>query len=133
MYQMRIKNDDNRRIMRPFEVWLYGLGFVFILVASIRLMSSLVDTIQKQKIVEERKSVQAQVRKEHEALLKQGSLVESEYFVEREAREKLGLGREGESVVIVSRMATEAGVSASPQVQIQEKKSNMRLWWELFF
>ncbi|MBI5613460.1 septum formation initiator family protein [Candidatus Gottesmanbacteria bacterium] len=119
--------------MRPLEVWLYGAGLVLSFVAIVSLTRSIVVTIAKRKIVEERKAVQQEVQKKNEELVKQSALVESEYFVEREAREKLGLGREGESVVLLSPSATEPGIAAPVPEAVQETKSNFRLWWELFF
>ena len=133
MYKMRIKNKDNKRIMRPIEVWMYGGGIVIAFMAIVSLGASLVSNIQKQKIVVERKSIQAQIQKTHEELLKQSTLVESEFFVEREAREKLGLGREGESVVLLPPREVDASTSATEAKQPQEMKSLWRQWWELFF
>jgi Na+-transporting methylmalonyl-CoA/oxaloacetate decarboxylase gamma subunit len=117
--------------MRPFEAWMYGGGIVFAFMAILSLGISLVTNIQKQKIVEERRSVQAQIQKTHAELLKQSTLVESQFFVEREAREKLGLGREGESVVLLPDQP--AAISSQSSEVVTEKKSNIQMWWELFF
>jgi hypothetical protein len=90
-------------------------------------------TIKKRAIVEERETMREQAKKKNEELLKQSAYVVSPYFIEKEAREKLGLGREGESVVLFPFQATEAGNPVSEISGKQEKKSNVRLWWELFF
>ena len=119
--------------MRPFEAWMYGGGIAFAFMAIVSLGASLISNIQKQKIVEERRSVKAQIQKAHADLLKQSTLVESQFFVEREAREKLGLGREGESVVLLPSQTIEASVSSAESKKPQESKSPWRQWWELFF
>ena len=50
-----------------------------------------------------------------------------EKFIEKEAREKLGLGKPGEVVVILPKV--EQRPSNAPAT---EGKANWRKWWELY-
>ena len=69
----------------------------------------------------------AQAEAEQEKLKAQLEYVQSDEFIEREAREKLGLGKPGETVVIVP----------TPQIasKVQSDKGseqNWRKWWKLY-
>jgi len=60
-----------------------------------------------------------------EARLKE---VQSPEFVEREARERLGWGREGEVVLLLPEQKMDNG-----QLKIEnESKPNWRKWWDLY-
>lgn len=79
--------------------------------------------IQQQKLKE--------LESEHERLNKALTEAQTPEFIERVAREKLGLIKPGETVVI---LASEATRSADPIKEPQdERKPSWRLWWELFF
>ncbi|MBI2426468.1 MAG: septum formation initiator family protein [Candidatus Kerfeldbacteria bacterium] len=61
---------------------------------------------------------------------------QSDAFKEREARERLGLQREGESVVVLPNIeSTQTGTIAGDRTIVSEQKnqSNMRKWWDYFF
>jgi len=69
----------------------------------------------------------ADAQAEQERLKTQLEYVQSDEFVEREAREKLGLGKPGETVVIVP---TPGRVQDSG-FKIQDEP-NWRKWWRLY-
>ena len=69
----------------------------------------------------------AEVQAEQEKLKKQLEYVQSDEFVEREAREKLGLGKPGETVVIVPTPELPPSAKAS-----EGRQSNWRKWWGLY-
>ena len=60
----------------------------------------------------------------------------SDLFVEKEARNKLGFKKQGESVVIVENTLSEQKTENLPPdkpLVSKEKKINPQLWWEYFF
>lgn len=76
--------------------------------------------------VEVARKTLAEAQAEQEKLKAQLEYVQSDEFVEREAREKLGLGKPGETVVIVP--------SAPPVPSVSQSggESNWRKWWKLY-
>lgn len=68
----------------------------------------------------------AQAQAEQEKLKGQLEYVQSDEFVEREAREKLGLGKPGEEVVIVPT------VPPVPSVSQSGGEPNWYKWWKLY-
>ncbi|MFC1612452.1 septum formation initiator family protein [Patescibacteria group bacterium] len=81
-----------------------------------------------QKLEEMAKDLEAQ----NIDILNLAKYLDTEEFLESEARTKLGLHKEGEEVVVVnipgSKMAEQEGV-----VQEKEKISNWHQWWKYFF
>ena len=68
-------------------------------------------------------------RLENQRLTQKLAEIQSEEFVEREAREKLGLGKEGEVVLILPDQNTK---SDSDILNLKLKIKNWRLWWDLY-
>jgi len=61
-------------------------------------------------------------------LKQQLEYVQSNEFIEKEARDKLGMAKEGEAVVLMPE-----NVSKSSENQIQGEVPNWKKWWQLFF
>jgi len=71
-----------------------------------------------------------ELEKEHQELLEKEEYYQSEEFVEQEARNRLNMGKPGETVVILPPSAGEAGeISSSPAPELP----NWRKWLKLFF
>jgi len=69
----------------------------------------------------------AEVQAEQEKLKAQLEYVQSDEFVEREAREKLGLGKPGEEVVIVP-----SPPNPKSQAPNSKTEANWHKWWKLY-
>lgn len=91
------------------------------LVISTLDLSKSTDTVGSLKLELEAKKV------ENEFLRQKLSYVKSEGFIEKEARKKLGLVKEGEFIVIAPPPETP---TPTPK---KEGKLNWKRWWELFF
>ncbi len=63
------------------------------------------------------------------------ALVNSPEYIEKEAREKLGYGREGEVIVLLPQEKEETlgQNTASVDVKAEKPKANWQKWWELYF
>lgn len=70
------------------------------------------------------------VEQENLALRSTLSEVESPGFIEKEARNKLGYGRDKEVILILPR-DSEAGPSAQAQVA-EDVRPNWKKWWDLY-
>jgi cell division protein DivIC len=101
---------------------------IFVIVTT---LFSLNDVLGKRGIVDSRNSELEAAKKENARLKKQLVIVKSEGFVEQEARNKLGLVKSGEVVVVVPMQETPLRQGYAGQSG--EAKSNWRQWWELFF
>lgn len=102
---------------------IYGLCIVFI----VNLSRSIYSLWSKGSLVSEREDVRKTLSEANAKFKEDLSEVESPEFIEREAREKLNLQREGEMVVVLPKR---------PQAVTTEAKSqdpNWLRWWKLFF
>ncbi len=112
---------QKNRVFRAFFLLLC----VMLAIGVVRSVSSLV---QKQGIVAERKSVlEAEETKKRELQEKLREAT-SAGFIERAAREKLGLVREGETIVIMDKSQ-----GASSAGQPSQDVPSWKQWWKLFF
>lgn len=103
--------------------------FVLIVIAIVAIggIRSLVGIWQKRGIVEERKVVLEAEQKKHAELENKLKEATSAAFIEKTARNKLGLVKPGENVVIMNKATPEA------KLLPQFEKPRWRQWWELFF
>ncbi len=100
------------------------LSLIFI----INLSRSIYALWQKGGIVEEREKVYDELARRNDELTQKSTQVESENFIEKEAREKLNLQKEGEVVVVLPKDLAVTVSSPSPIPQ-----SNLQQWWKVFF
>lgn len=102
------------------------------IILSVYLIFSLTKSILEfkksdQTVVDYEKELEIEVKKNQE-LKKRLADVKKPEFIEREAREKLGMGRPGESILIMP------PITITP-VKKQEAREleNWEKWWRLFF
>lgn len=116
--------------MRFFRSKLFRLGVVVVsLVFIVTLSRSIFDLWQKRDMVRERQKELTRVSAENEGLKKKLSEADSPEFIEREARERLGLVKEGEAIVLIPK-ATAAGML---EEQSEIALPNWQQWLRLFF
>lgn len=72
-------------------------------------------------------------REENIKLKGQVALAQSDQFVEREARDKLGLGREGEVILIMPQETATTMIRAGEEtVEPEDLRPNWKKWWDLY-
>lgn len=76
-------------------------AFILGIFLVINLTRSLIDLWQKGGLLDKEEERFAKVRLENEELNKEFARLQTPEYIEREARDKLGLAREGEAVVII--------------------------------
>ncbi len=116
------------RIRQPF-IRIIVVGISLFVVVS--LSQSVWRLWKKQDFVGEREMALVQEKALNAKLKQEFEEAQTPEFVEREAREKLGMTREGETIVILPK-------SQIPNPNDQEKQkepliSNWKKWWRLFF
>lgn len=130
---MRKKNKLLERIYELFGK-LFGYILVFI---SILLIISLVRNIKKVKEAQSRidkvRERVEKLKKENEELSKQAEAIQAEEFIEKQLRDKLGLAKPGEIVLVLPDAETLRKLS--PQIPEEEETlpdPNWRKWLHLF-
>ncbi len=80
----------------------------------------------------ERQNVLRRLEIEHQRLKDELTYSESPLFIEQEARNRLGLAREGEAVILMpnDKFQMTNGKAGDETV---EKLPNWKRWWRLFF
>ena len=115
------------RLNRRFVKLLFLIVGVLLIVG---LAGSSYRLWNKRDIVAERQAVLAQLEAANRQLQKALQDAQSEGFVERMAREKLGLVKEGETIVI---MKNEKLKMTNEEQEVEENSPNWKKWWGLFF
>ena len=105
-----------------FFISLISLIFI------VNISRSIYTLWQKGGVVAERAKVREAVKKENNALTEKLKDVESPEFIERQARDKLNLQKDGEVVVVLPK---DVNVESKPQAQTEVP--NWQKWWRLFF
>ena len=110
------------------NVWMGGLVILLSLILSVRAVATIIDLRARKYTVTQRREAVEAVKKENEVLQKQIEAVGSEEYVEKIARDKLGMVKEGESIVLLPDEAK--GGSKKEELL---KRTNWQQWWGLFF
>lgn len=108
--------------------WVRGIVIFLSLILSVRAVATIIDLRARKYTVTERKDAVEVVKKNNEALQKQLEAIQSEDFVEKIARDKLGMVKDGESIVLLP----DEIKSAEKRGELQ-KQTNWQQWWGLFF
>lgn len=109
---------------------LVGWGVLLLsLLLTISLVRSLYENWRKGDVVRERRNQLERLEQENLRLKQNLEFARTPEFVEREARDKLGLAKPGEVVVILTQpQATPASQAATGAIGPSWKQ-----WWRLFF
>lgn len=115
---------------RIFRILVLAFGIYFI-VSLLQQILSLWKAGERIKTAREKVE---EARQKNEELAEELKYVQSEEFVEKEARDKLGMGKEGETIVVVPKDVIEKEVEkVRKEKEVPEGVPNWRLWKEAFF
>lgn len=98
----------------------------------VNLSRSIWDLWRRRDIVAERQEVLHRLEVENKRLKDELTYSESPLFIEQEARNRLGLGREGEEIVLLPKQQ-ETGDKKQETGEGKESVPNWKKWWRLFF
>ncbi|MBI3577339.1 septum formation initiator family protein [Candidatus Gottesmanbacteria bacterium] len=104
------------------------IGALSLLVV-VSLSRSVYGLWRKRDYVRLRADTLQEVQAENDRLKKQVEASQKPEFIEKEAREKLGMTKEGEAVVILPK----SQISGPNDQKKIEEVSNWKKWWRLFF
>ena len=102
---------------------------IFLLLAVISLSQNIINLINRGLVLEREKTDLEALRKEKQKLEAELNYMKTSGFLEREARDNLGLVKEGETVVI---LPSEGG-NGKDGIQQGDNQgiSNWKQWWKL--
>jgi cell division protein FtsB len=92
------------------------------------LLGSIISNVQRIDSVAGRKAVLEKEQKRNEALKEELRVATSASFLEKQAREKLGLVKEGETIILMGKPDQSEG-----QQTTQTPQDRWERWWKLFF
>lgn len=87
---------------------------------------------QKSGEIEKSQMALEKLKIKNEELKKQLEYVGSDAFIEKEARDKLGLGKAGETILVLPENLGSIGVNPS-EISANQNLPNWEKWWKLFF
>lgn len=109
--------------------WLNWLLLLISVLLFISVIRSWMNFSVRGKGIKATQEKLVQVKQQHEELQRQLAKVESLEYVEKEARDKLNLGKEGEMIVIIP--PTSPFLSPTPTPV--DTSSNWQKWLRIFF
>lgn len=112
-------------IKRLITFFVVIISFIFI----VQISRSIYSLWQKGSLITEQEAILRQKQAENNKLKQKLSDVESPEFIEKEAREKLNLQKEGEVVVVLPKNLPQAGTATS----VSQNLPNWQKWWQLLF
>lgn len=102
------------------------------MVLIVNLSRSIYDIWRKKDIVHEREAALAEAQEQNEELKKKIADAESPEFIEKVAREKLGLVKDKEVVVLMDTSKITSKDSEN-EAKSLDTDPNWKRWWKLFF
>ncbi|HCM82250.1 MAG: Septum formation initiator [Candidatus Gottesmanbacteria bacterium GW2011_GWB1_44_11c] len=110
--------------------WIILLVSIFMIIS---LSRSVVDLWERRNIVQEEQKRLSQLEKKHEELTKKLEMVQTSAFVEKEARDRLGMAKEGETIIIMGESPLPQNTGKAPQPGNSPMLPNWKQWWKIFF
>lgn len=105
--------------------------FIFGLYLIVSLSRNLFSLIRKGGEIKKENLKLTSLEEENRQLKEQLEFSDSQEFIEREARDKLGMAKEGEQVLV---LPSNLGKITLPQTEEKETEiPNWKKWWNLFF
>lgn len=114
--------------MNPFQNKIVQfLVFVVSLGLCLSAIGTILDLWHRKDIVSTRQTDLTTITKENQKLEQQLQDTKSSDYVEKIARNKLGMVKDGESIILLPE------VGSKPQVQQEITEPHWKIWWRLFF
>ncbi|MBI2039620.1 septum formation initiator family protein [Candidatus Microgenomates bacterium] len=108
-----------------------GIAILIMFLIGYNLINQISDALKSSERLSQEADNLAQLQAQNRQLKEKLSQIQSEEFIEEQARNKLGLAKAGETVVIIpeEKLKEVLGTSESAQIRLP----NWLGWWRLFF
>lgn len=117
--------------MKKYLRYILLAAALFVIISMGRTVWGL---LQKEKAIDEARERVEALKKEQEKLLETKEKIESDEFIEREAREKLGLAKPGEAIAVPPDEETLRKFAPKTEPEsFPEELPIWKRWVELFF
>jgi cell division protein FtsB len=113
-----------------------GIRWIIILVSIFMIISlsrSVMDLWERRKILEVEQKRLTQLEQKHEELEQKLKMVQTPAFVEKEARDRLGMAKEGETVIIMGDSSLPQDTGKQTQLDTSSMLPYWKQWWRIFF
>lgn len=110
--------------------WIVIFVSIFTIIS---LSRSVVDLWERRTIVEQEQRRLREFEKKHEDLTQKLQIVQTPEFVEREARERLGMAKEGETIILLDGSSLPDDTGKEIQVDNAPTLPYWKRWWQVFF
>lgn len=101
---------------------------IFLLVIIKNILSSIVELNNNSQIVTRLQNEEISEKKKGQFLKERLYYVKTQEFIEKQARERLGMVKEGEYLVLAP-----PATSSIKTIEIKDTTPNWKKWWQLFF
>lgn len=110
---------------------IIAVVILIVLVIAYNILIQITDALKSGERLSSQAEVVYQLEAKNRQLKKKLSEVQSPQFIEEQARNKLGLGKAGETIVIIpeEKLKQVLGTSQSAEVRLP----NWLGWWKVFF
>jgi len=107
---------------------IVGLTVIFIgLVVIVRQLGSVWRLVKAGDRIKQAKTELSQLESDNLQLKQRLAQIDSPEFIEKEARDKLGLGREGETILILPEQSSDQKEDLA-----SDSRPNWKQWWDLY-
>jgi cell division protein FtsB len=110
--------------------WIIILVSMFMIIS---LSRSVVDLWERRKILEVEQKRLTQLEQKHKELEQKLRMVQTPAFVEKEARERLGMAKEGDTVIIMGNSSLPQDTGKESQLDNSPILPYWKRWWRIFF
>jgi len=107
--------------------FLFLLGFYLI----ISLSRNILTLVKKGEEIKKQNLKVSELKEKNKELKTRLEYVSSEEFIEKEAREKLGMAKPGEEILVLPENVLEK--NKTKDKENEEELPNFKKWWRLFF
>ena len=115
-----------------FRKVIYGLVLAVVLIIAYNLVVQIVQAIKSGERLSQATDTVFQLQSQNKELKKKLTEIQSSDFIESQARDKLGLSKKGETVVIIPDQILKMVLGASSSAQ-PTRLPNPVGWWRVFF
>ena len=109
--------------------WMVIFVSIFMIIS---LSRSVVDLWQRRSIVKQEQERLRRIEQKHEELTQKFKTVLSPVFVEKEARERLGMAKEGDTIILMGDVSQKDESQPSFPQSATPQESNWKRWWMVF-
>ena len=109
-----------------------GVGTIIILLIAYNLLVQIIDAVKSQERLSKQAEIVSKLEIKNKQLQSKLYEIQSPEFIEEEARNKLGLGRAGETLVIIPEEKLKSVIGASSSAS-EVRFPNWLGWLKVFF